>query len=202
MDAFGVAGQGRILVAQHMIEAGAADALQGDFGADSAVQIERGGVDGLRRAVVMVAQAITSLRLAARLEPQRRHVQKLERDIVKRCRSAAFELELDFADPRRRGVLAVADVPAVDCRLDPRRRFRRKGDGRARNFGAEQGLKLPGNLRRQEWAGQRGLRVGALARDRVFPFAACDLADIAGGFNRLHKAPAVAAHAQARSSPR
>ena len=96
-----------------------------DFGAKPLAQVERRGVDRLGRAVVMVAEAIAALCLAARLQAQRRDMKKLERDVVQRARRAAFQLELDLADPRRRGVVTVANAAAVDRRLDPRRRLGR-----------------------------------------------------------------------------
>src|SRR5207302_3488635 len=98
VDALGSAGKDRGLVAQYLVEAGVADALQRLLGAEG--WIEREGVRTRRlRYPASGRQPIAALGLAAPFEAHRRLRQEAQRDIVKRGDRAAFQLELDLADP-------------------------------------------------------------------------------------------------------
>src|SRR6266446_9600497 len=97
MDAVGSSGKDRGLIAQNLVEAGAADALQRLLGAEGWIEREWIGVHRPRYRVSS-GEAIAALGLATPFEAHRRLRQQAQGDIVKRGNGAAFQFELDLAD--------------------------------------------------------------------------------------------------------
>src|SRR5207245_11500875 len=102
----------------------------------------------------------------------RRLRQQAQRNVVKRGDGAAFQLELDLADPFARLPAGGLDRTAVDRGLDARAWGRREVSDEPGDVGAEDRGAAFGEVRGEETSAFAGKRVGAFAGDRVFPLAA------------------------------
>jgi hypothetical protein len=127
---------------------------------------------GPARARPVCSQPVAAIRLAAQLESQRHGSEQLQREIVE-CRDrAALQFERDLTDPLDRPAAGGTNPAAVDGGLDANTGSRGKIGDEPRHLGLEQRIEPVGDIRRQETTAVGCLRVGVLAGNRIFPFAA------------------------------
>ena len=145
MNALRLLGERRRLVVQQMGEARPADFLQSRLDGHRRIEGDRFGVNDRRCRLRVVAKPVAPLRLAARLDADRCHIEQSQGDVIKSSGVTAPQFELDLAD--RLGLVAAggADLALVDRSLYSRCRGRLDGDRRARHVGREERLQRAGN---------------------------------------------------------